>query len=154
MAVTHVRRIGFGTLIAVRPSTFAAGGSTTFVNIANIVEPPSGPDATAADIDTHTLDDGIFETHSKGSVNPGTGTMTIRYDPTDDSGRVLADLLKQIDPIPEWRVTFAAVSTSTTHIELFSAHLMAIGREMPKNGMIQTTIGLQGSGNPGYTTST
>lgn len=154
MAVSHVRRIGFGTLIAVRPSTFTAGGSTVFVNIANIVEPPSGPDATAADIDTHTLDDGVYETHSKGSVNPGTGTTTIRYDPEDDSGRVLADLLAQTDPVPQWRVTFASVGGSTVHIETFSAHLMSIGREMPKNGMIQTTIGFQGSGAPGYTTST
>ncbi len=154
MTVTHIRRIGFGTLISVRPSTFAAGGSTLFVNIANIVEPPSGPDATATDVDTHTLDDGIFETHSKGSVNPGTGTMTIRYDPTDDSGRVLADLLKQTDPTPQWQVTFAAVSTSTAHIETFKGHLMGIARTIPKNGMIQTTISIQASGNPGYTTST
>ncbi len=154
MAVTHVRRIGFGTVIAVRPSTFTSGGSTVFVDIANIIEPPSGPDATAADIDTHTLDDGIYETHSKGSVNPGTGSMTIRYDPTDDSGRLLADLLAQTDPTPEWQVTFAAVQGTTAEIETFSAHLMSLGRTMPKNGMIQTTIGFQASGNPGYTTST
>jgi len=151
MAVSNIRRIGFGTLIAVRPSTYAAG-STVYVDISNLVEPPTGPAATAADIDTHALSDGVYETHAKGSVNPGGGTMTVRYDPNDDSGQVLTNLLSQTNPVPEWRITLASVGGSTVHVETFSAHVVSLDRAMPKNGMITTTIGYQVSGAPGYTT--
>ena len=149
MAVSNIKRIGLGTLVAVQATT-----SSTFVTIANIVEPPSGPDASAADIDTHTLDDGVYETHAKGSVNPGTGTMVLAYEPEDDSGRLLADLLAQITPVPQWRLTLPARDGSTAQVETFGANVMTMSREIPKNGMITRTVGIQGSGNPGYTTST
>ena len=152
MAVSNIKRIGLGTVVSVRPSTFTAGGSTVFVAIANIVEPPSGPDASAADIDTHTLDDGIYETHAKGSVNPGTATMVLAYDPEDDSGVLLAQLLAQFTPVPQWQIVFPARDGAGAQTETFSANLMTMGREIPKNGLVTRTVGLQASGNPGYTT--
>lgn len=151
---SNIKRIGLGTTISVRPSTFTAGGSTVFVAVANIVEMMSGPDGSAADIDTHTLDDGNYETHAKGSVNPGTGTMVMAYEPNDTSGVLLAALLAQITPAPQWQFTMPARDGSTAHTETFSAHVMTMSREVPKNGLITRTVGIQATGNPGFTSST
>ena len=156
MAVSSIKRIGLGVTLAVRESTDSAGGSTTFVTIANIIEPPSGPDATATMVDTHVIQDGTYETKRKGSVDPGTGSMTVLYDPEDDSGRLLSDLLGKpaCAAIPQWRITWPICDGSTAQTEVFSAEVSGLSRTMAKNEMIQRTVTFQASGNPGYTTST
>jgi hypothetical protein len=157
MAASSIRRIGLGVTIEARDSTSASLGSTAWFTIGNIVEPPSGPDATANVVDTHVIQDGTYETKRKGSVDPGTGSMTIAYDPEDDSGRKLADYLgaDSCNTTPQWRITFPACAPSTSSVtETFSANVTGISRTMAKNELIQTTVTFQASGNPGYTTST
>ena len=152
MTVSAIKRIGLGTTLEVRQSTSTAGGSTVFVTIGNIVEPPSGPDATATMVDTHTLDDGTYETKRKGSVDPGTGSMTILYDPEDTSGQILESLLSKVScsAIPQWRTTLPACDGSTAQVRLFSAEVSGLSQTMPKNEMLQRTVTFQASGNPGF----
>lgn len=156
MTVSAAKRIGLGTTLSVRPSTFTAGGSTVFVVIANIVNPPTGPDGTAVDINVHTLDDGQVATFQKGVVDPGGGTLDIMYDPVDASGQLLAQLFLAGtgSAMPQWQIGLPVASTSTARTETFSAYVNAQSRAMPKDGMLVRTIGFHASGNPGFTTST
>ncbi len=145
MAVTKM--IGLGTKLYVKAST---ASTTTYSQIAGLISLP-GPEASAEDVDTSTIDNSTdatvnWKTFQRGQVDPGEMTLTLAYGSTDASSKKLGTLLKT-GALQTWKIIFPNTSAS---VETFTGYVKSMGRALEKGTLITRNVGIKVSGAPGF----
>ena len=145
------KMIGFGTTISMKATT---ASTTTYTVLAGLISAP-GPDGTADDIDTSTIDNSTdsdlrnFKSYARGQVDPGEMTLTLSYGSTDATSKQLGTLYKSGDN-QDWKVTFPS---TTATAETFEGYVKSMGRELEKDSMIRRAVGIKVTGWPGFPTT-
>jgi hypothetical protein len=138
-----VKRVGYGNSLGVDVT-----GGSTFVLVASVVDGFEGPDAKAKNAETSLLTD-WYDTFAPTSVDPGSVTYKIAYDPADANTHTLALLLAS-GAVANWQLTY---SGGTPPTETFLGHVEHMGRSMKKGDFLVCNISIKVSGNPGFKTS-
>jgi hypothetical protein len=141
-----IKRIGLGCSLSMTPTT----ASSSYTTIAGLISLP-GPNASADDIDTSTIDnttDGTFwKTFARGQVDPGEMSLTLAYGSTDASSKKLGTALK--DGLKrKWKIVLGSTVTGAT--EIFVGYVKGMGREVSKDAMIIRTVTIKVSGTPAF----
>jgi hypothetical protein len=139
-ATPLTKRIGLGVKLGVDPT-----GASTFTDIGCIVEAISGPEAKAETVDTSLLGD-IYKTFAKSAIDSGEVTFEVAYDPLETVNQTLATLFTQGTPTPNWQIQYPPDNTTET----FLGHVVGLGREVKKAGMILKKVTIKVSGDPGF----
>lgn len=141
------KRIGFGCKLGVDTS-----GGSSYDEIGSVVDGWTGPSAAADEVDTTILSD-TWKTFMKASIDPGSVSFQIAYDPNDTDCQGINSLLASTSTtLATWQVTFPDVG-SGTDTETFTGFVTSLDREVSKTGLVMATIGIKISGNPGFATS-
>ena len=136
-----VKEIGLGTTLSIGTSE----GSSTFTEVAGLISLP-GPDGTADDIDTSTLDNAtLFKTFQRGQVDPGEMTLTLGFGSADASQKQIVTAYKD-GTIRSWKVT----PPTTANSEEFDAYVKGMGRVIEKDSFMTRTVTLKVTGDPGF----
>ncbi len=150
--MTLIKRISNGITLGYNDTT-----NTTYTTLANVVKMISGPSAKAETVKLDLMAD-IYDTKSRGSVDPGQVKFDIAYDPTDGNSTKLASLLGSsfatlASGVPSWKLTYPAVGTNSAQTETFSGFVAGLDRKAEKNNMVSAEITIEVSGDPGFPTS-
>lgn len=148
MAVRKI--IGLGTTLSVKATTASTTGYTAIGGLLSL----PGPDASADDIDTSTIDNSTaaatyWKTFQRGQVDPGEMTLTLAYGSTDSSSKKLGTLLKS-GAIQTWKITFGSTAMSA---ETFTGYVKGMGRALEKDAMVTRSVSIKVTGSPGYPTT-
>ena len=109
----------------------------------------TGPGVDFADVDTTTMDSSSnYRTFVPGIGDPGEVTLSLMYDPTHASHKILAEAAVNRTT----KVFTVYHGTSTGDTDVFSAHVKGISREIPMDNMITCDVTLKVTGKPNYTT--
>lgn len=140
-----VKQIGLGTTLSIGTSA----GSTTVTAIAGLISLP-GPDGTADDVDTSTIDNATrFKTFQRGQVDPGEMTMTLGFGKSDNSQQKIVTAFAD-GLIRSWVIAFPSTAEGT---ETFDGYVKSLGRVIEKDAFMTRTVGIKVTGDPGYTST-
>ncbi len=133
------------------------GTTTSYTSLGNIVKMLSGPGAKAEVIKLDLLGD-VYDSKTRGSIDPGQVKFGLCYDPTDPDTTILAASLGAAYStlavtVPSFRITFPAIGTTTAFSETFTAFVAGYERTGEKNNMVTADITLEVSGDPAFPTS-
>lgn len=139
--MTVKKEIGLGATLSIGTSE----GSSTFTVVAGLISLP-GPDGTADDIDTSTIDNAtFFKTFQRGQVDPGEMSLVMGYGSTDASQQQMVTAYKTGE-VRSWKVT----PPTTANSEEFNAYVKGMGRAIEKDSFITRPATLKVSGDPGF----
>lgn len=145
------KMIGLGCTLGMSESS----GTSVYTTLAGVVS-FSGPNATADDADTSTLDNststtsGAWKTFQRGQVDPGEVAVTLSYSSTESANKKLGTAFKAGN-VRRWKVTLSSTSVGT---ENFAGYIKSMGREIGGAGsMITRTLTIKATGNPGFPTT-
>jgi hypothetical protein len=133
---------GIGTTLGVD-----SAGTSTFVILGGVATAIDGPECTADTYEGTFLGD-TYKQFGKGQIDGGNLTFTVLYDSTCSTLHVLALLLAQFAPMPNWQITYSDNTTET-----FQGHVIGMGRTVSEKDYNRVKITVRVSGNPGYKTS-
>lgn len=137
------KMIGLGTTLSVKATT---ASSTTYVPIGGLISLP-GPDGSADDIDTSTIDNETnFKTFQRGQVDPGEMTLSLAYGSTEASNKKLGTLFASGE-IMTWKITFPSTAVPA---ETFAGYVKSMGRATEKDALITRSVGIKVTDNPGF----
>ena len=134
------KRIGLGQTLSVDGTALSCA----------IIDGWSGPDTSADDVETTVLCDN-YKTFQRGQIDPGTAQFVIAYDPNDTASQALAALYASGD-VATWTITYSDEGSGTA-TESFDGYINGLSREISKGSLVQCTVSIKVSDDPGYTTS-
>lgn len=137
--MTIARRIGLGWTLGINSSTTVA-----------LVDGFSGPDATAAVVNTTLLSDAV-ETFAKGQISPGKLSMTVAYDPNDPVSSSLSSMftVTNVDPYP-FTINYPSTDSSGAGTITVNGHIVGLGMEVAKDKLVTRKVDIQLTGGVGY----
>lgn len=134
--------IGNGTTLAV-----STGGSTATATAIGGIMNLAGPDGSAANADTTTLDStSNYQTWLRGFRDAGEMSFDLAYDPAD-AGWVKVKAMDSSGVGGTFVVTHP--STSVTD-ESFKGYISNVGRTIPRDAMITRSITVHATSGPGF----
>ncbi len=135
------KQIGFGAGIK------KGGLGTNGTYLAQVIS-ISREASEANKVDTTTLDGtDRFRTKIAGLIEPGSIKLKIVYDPTDSTLKTW-----MAEHEAGGTTTYAIIYPTTTVTQSFSGFVASVGAEVPLDDVITCDIGLQITGDPGWTT--
>lgn len=109
----------------------------------------TGPGVDFGEADTTTMDSSSnYRTSVPSLGNSGDVTLSMLYDPTAASHKILAEAA--VNRTVKVFTVYHGSSTGDT--DVFSAWVKSIGREIPMDNMITSDVTIHVTGKPGYTT--
>ena len=144
------KMIGLGTRLYMKQST---GSTSTYTAIGGLLSLP-GPNASADDIDTSTIENSTvantyWKTFSRGQVDPGEMNVSLAYGTTDTFNKSLGTYFRTGESLT-FKVTFPSTAVTA---ESFTGYIKGMGRELEKDSMITRNLTLKVSGSPGFKTT-
>jgi hypothetical protein len=134
------RLTGFGVTLGVDVT-----GGSTFVTLASIVTPPSGPSAKTEKVDVSILSDKSKQ-YAGAQIDPGEVSFEIAYDLNDVTTTTLATLLGN-SAIANWQITYTAGTIAT---ETFKGFVSGFDRKMGVTERVSATVTITVSGPAGF----
>lgn len=136
------KTLGFGSVITV-------ASTTGEIDIGQVAD-AGGPDGSATNVDTTTLDTtGNFRTYARAPVDGGSLNLSVVYDNGLASHNVIGTLYAS-GTQKTWKV-YPGSSTGTA--ESFTGHVESMGRAITVDDVIRGTFGIKVSGDPGFATT-
>ena len=150
--MTLRKRISNSLTLAINTTT-----NSTYTTLGDITKMISGPAPKAETIKLDLLND-VYDTKTRGSIDPGQYKFGIAYDPTDSDTILLAASLGAAYStlaimIPAFKLTYPAIGTNVAVVESFSGFIAGFDKTGEKNNMVQAEITIEVSGDDGLTKS-
>ena len=134
--------IGNGVTLSV-----STGGSTAAGTLVGGIMMVNGPDGSAANVDTTTLDStSNYQTWLRGFRDAGEKSLDVAYDPAD-VGWLKIKAMDSSGVSGSFTVVYP--STALTD-EVFKGYVTNVGRTIPRDGMITRSITVHASSGPGF----
>lgn len=144
--MTVIKQIGLGTTLSVGATTVASSLLTAIAGIVSI----GGPDGTAVDVDTFTLDStGNFLTKIRGAVDAGQLSMVLAYNNSDGTSKKLGSLYASGE-LQKFEVAYPSTAAAD---ETFEGYVAGMGRAIERDSLITRPVTITVNGDPGFTTT-